>query len=217
MEHDAYDPVDDLWFVPSFVTESTLHTRQRMVYTIDGSRFRALEEFFNEVSAVVVPGSELGRNLDAFNDILQGGSGHTRGWNHNPLAESCGIDAGDRRVRAAFEASSQDQRTAPVYPARFAIPAPYQPHPLPRRPPPGRVPHPPRHPPRFNLHSTASEQRFRPNGILVQRRGVAVSLIPTPSRAGHPKTLCAIGPAARPLPPATACATGSALRATGVQ
>jgi hypothetical protein len=40
---------------------------------IEGARFRTLDELFNEVSAVVVPGSDWGRNLDAFNDILRGG------------------------------------------------------------------------------------------------------------------------------------------------
>ena len=50
-----------------------------MVYEIEGARFRTLEEFFNEVAAVVVPGSDWGRNLDAFNDILRGGFGTPEG------------------------------------------------------------------------------------------------------------------------------------------
>lgn len=50
-----------------------------MVYEIDGLRFHTLDEFFNEVSAVLIPGSDWGRNLDAFNDILRGGFGTPEG------------------------------------------------------------------------------------------------------------------------------------------
>jgi RNAse (barnase) inhibitor barstar len=46
-----------------------------MVYELDGTRFSTLEEFFDEVSAVIIPGAVWGRNLDAFNDILRGGFG----------------------------------------------------------------------------------------------------------------------------------------------
>ena len=44
-------------------------------YEIDGSRFSTLEGFFDEVSSVLIPGSDWGHNLDAFNDILRGGFG----------------------------------------------------------------------------------------------------------------------------------------------
>jgi RNAse (barnase) inhibitor barstar len=44
-------------------------------YTIDGARFDDLDGFFAEVSRVLVPGADWGRNLDAFNDILRGGFG----------------------------------------------------------------------------------------------------------------------------------------------
>lgn len=44
-------------------------------YIIDGSRFANLEEFFEEVTRVLIPGVFWGRNLDAFNDILRGGFG----------------------------------------------------------------------------------------------------------------------------------------------
>jgi RNAse (barnase) inhibitor barstar len=37
-----------------------------MVYEIDGARFDTLEEFFDEISTVLISGSEWGRNLDAF-------------------------------------------------------------------------------------------------------------------------------------------------------
>lgn len=49
--------------------------RQQTVYEIDGTRFSTLEEFFGEVSRVLIPGSPWGHNLDAFNDILRGGFG----------------------------------------------------------------------------------------------------------------------------------------------
>lgn len=44
-------------------------------YVIEGSRIRSLEEFYDEVSRVVIPKADWGRNLDAFNDILSGGFG----------------------------------------------------------------------------------------------------------------------------------------------
>jgi len=43
-------------------------------YQIDGSRF---EEFFEEVTRVLIPGEPWGHNLDAFNDILRGSFWHT--------------------------------------------------------------------------------------------------------------------------------------------
>jgi RNAse (barnase) inhibitor barstar len=49
--------------------------RMSCVFTIDGAKFHTLEEFYDEVSAVLIPGAEWGRNLDAFNDILRGGFG----------------------------------------------------------------------------------------------------------------------------------------------
>jgi RNAse (barnase) inhibitor barstar len=45
------------------------------IYIIDGRRFSTLDEFYDEVSTVLIPGAEWGRNLDAFNDILKGGFG----------------------------------------------------------------------------------------------------------------------------------------------
>jgi RNAse (barnase) inhibitor barstar len=47
----------------------------RRVYTLDGTRFSTLEEFYDEVERVLIPGARWGRNLDAFNDILYGGFG----------------------------------------------------------------------------------------------------------------------------------------------
>lgn len=49
------------------------------LYAIDGARFRTLEAFYDEVSRVLIPGADWGRNLDAFNDILRGGFGTPEG------------------------------------------------------------------------------------------------------------------------------------------
>jgi len=46
---------------------------------IDGSRFATLEEFYDEISRVLIPGARWGHNLDAFNDILRGGFGTADG------------------------------------------------------------------------------------------------------------------------------------------
>jgi RNAse (barnase) inhibitor barstar len=62
-----------------------------MRYQIDGSRFATLEEFFEEVSRVLIPGEPWGRNLDAFNDILRRGfgtpsDGFTIDWKNHALS-----------------------------------------------------------------------------------------------------------------------------------
>lgn len=44
-------------------------------YRINGERFSTLEEFYEEISRVLIPGAWWGWNLDAFNDILRGGFG----------------------------------------------------------------------------------------------------------------------------------------------
>jgi hypothetical protein len=45
------------------------------IYEIDGARFSTLQGFFDEISRVLIPGANWGRNLDGFNDILHGGFG----------------------------------------------------------------------------------------------------------------------------------------------
>jgi RNAse (barnase) inhibitor barstar len=47
----------------------------KTVYELDGNKFDTLDEFYDEVSRVLIPGAQWGRNLDAFNDILRGGFG----------------------------------------------------------------------------------------------------------------------------------------------
>lgn len=44
-------------------------------YQIDGAEFETLEQFYDEVSRVLIPNVQWGRNLNAFNDILRGGFG----------------------------------------------------------------------------------------------------------------------------------------------
>ena len=47
----------------------------KKIYEIDGIRFKNLEEFYEEISNILIPGADWGKNLDAFNDILRGGFG----------------------------------------------------------------------------------------------------------------------------------------------
>jgi len=46
---------------------------------IDGARFNTLDNFWDEISAHLIPGAKWGRNFDAFNDILRGGFGTPAG------------------------------------------------------------------------------------------------------------------------------------------
>src|SRR5579862_479862 len=52
-----------------------MNTPEKTHYVIEGKRFATLEEFYDEISRVLIPGAEWGHNLDAFNDILRGGFG----------------------------------------------------------------------------------------------------------------------------------------------
>jgi RNAse (barnase) inhibitor barstar len=45
------------------------------LYTIEGLAFSTLEEFYDHFTERVIPGTAWGRNLDAFDDILDGGFG----------------------------------------------------------------------------------------------------------------------------------------------
>jgi RNAse (barnase) inhibitor barstar len=75
-----------------------------MRYQIDGSRFTTLEEFFEEISRVLIPGEPWGHNLDAFNDILRGDfglppDGLTIDWNNHALSkERLGYDETVRQL-----------------------------------------------------------------------------------------------------------------------
>lgn len=46
---------------------------------IDGSRFDTLNDFWEEISVSLIPGTRWGRDFDAFNDVLRGGLGTPRG------------------------------------------------------------------------------------------------------------------------------------------
>jgi RNAse (barnase) inhibitor barstar len=73
--------------------------------SIDGARFKTLEEFYDEVSERLIPGVSWGRNLDAFNDILRGGfgtpeEGFILAWeNHKHSRERLGYDETVRQLR----------------------------------------------------------------------------------------------------------------------
>ena len=41
-------------------------------FVIDGGRMVTLEDFFDEIGRVLIPGKDWGRHLDAFDDILCG-------------------------------------------------------------------------------------------------------------------------------------------------
>jgi RNAse (barnase) inhibitor barstar len=43
--------------------------------TIDGNNFRNLNEFYAEIEKNLCTDFKMGRNLDAFNDVLRGGFG----------------------------------------------------------------------------------------------------------------------------------------------
>jgi RNAse (barnase) inhibitor barstar len=65
----------------------------KSVYEIDGCDFAMLEEFFDAVSRVLIPGAEWGRNLEAFNDILRGGFGTPEAgfilrWNNSAVSRT---------------------------------------------------------------------------------------------------------------------------------
>ena len=47
----------------------------KKIYEIDGLDIQSLDDFYEVVSTILIPGANWGRNLDAFNDILRGGFG----------------------------------------------------------------------------------------------------------------------------------------------
>ena len=52
---------------------------QKPVIEIDGLSFDSLDGFFDVFGTAVLGGTEYGRNLDAFNDVLRGGFGSPDG------------------------------------------------------------------------------------------------------------------------------------------
>jgi RNAse (barnase) inhibitor barstar len=61
------------------VTDSGARGAPRLVFELDGALIETLEGFYDEVSRVLIPRADWGRNLDAFNDILRGGFGTPAG------------------------------------------------------------------------------------------------------------------------------------------
>lgn len=66
---------------------------QKRTFEIDGNDFATLEEFYDIISRTMIPGSEWGRNLDAFNDILRGGfgtpdDGFTIHWHNSSVSRN---------------------------------------------------------------------------------------------------------------------------------
>ncbi len=64
----------------------------KKIYVIDGVRFTTLEGFYEEISNVLIPDADWGKNLDAFNDILRGGfgtpeEGYTIKWLNSGLSQ----------------------------------------------------------------------------------------------------------------------------------
>lgn len=103
------------------------------IYEIDGEDFLTLEQFFDEVSRVLIPGVYWGRNLDAFNDILRGGfgtpdDGFTLRWRHheasrrnlghNETARQLQIRLGrchpTNRAAVAAQLAEAQERTGPT-------------------------------------------------------------------------------------------------------
>ena len=98
-----------------------------MRYQIDGARFSTLEEFFDEVSRVLVSGRQWGHNLDALNDILRGGfgtpsDGFTIAWKDHLLSqERLGYDETIRQLEMRAESchpQSRDKALADLVNAR---------------------------------------------------------------------------------------------------
>ncbi len=50
-------------------------TYSKTIYTLDGNRITTIDEFYDEITRIIFPELDWGRNLDALNDILNGGFG----------------------------------------------------------------------------------------------------------------------------------------------
>ena len=97
-----------------------MQTSDQAVYEIDGRRFSTLEDFFAEVSRVLIPGADWGHNLDAFNDVLRGGfgtpaTGFTIRWSHHALSkEKLGYPETVRQLEARLARCHPTNRTSVV-------------------------------------------------------------------------------------------------------
>ena len=81
----------------------------KRTYAIDGGHFSTLEEFFDEIGHVLIPGCAWGKNLDAFNDILRGGfgtpeEGFVLRWENSAISrQRLGYPETARQLRARLE------------------------------------------------------------------------------------------------------------------
>ncbi len=88
----------------------------KTVYEIDGNRFSTLEEFYDEISRVLIPGAYWGRNLNAFNDILRGGFGTPEGgfvliWKNSQVSrERLGYPETVRQLQKQLETCHPSNR-----------------------------------------------------------------------------------------------------------
>jgi RNAse (barnase) inhibitor barstar len=88
------------------------------VFLIDGNNFSTLEEFFDEVERVLIPGKSWGRNLDAFDDLLRGGFGTPEGgfvlmWLHSERSrQHLGYDETIRQLELRLTTSHPSSRDA---------------------------------------------------------------------------------------------------------
>src|SRR5262245_56734083 len=85
-------------------------------YVLDGARFSTLEDFYDEVSRVLIPDVFWGRNLDSFNDILRGGFGTPEGgfrirWkNHRESRRRLGYAETIRQLRLRLDGCHPSNR-----------------------------------------------------------------------------------------------------------
>lgn len=84
--------------------------------TIDGTRITSLDSFFAEIDRVLISGTEWGRNLDAFNDILRGGfgtppKGFTLRWLNSSISQTAlGYQETVRQLERKLETSHPGNR-----------------------------------------------------------------------------------------------------------
>lgn len=92
-------------------------SKSEFLFVVDGAQFTSLEEFFDVVGNVLIPGVEWGHNLDASNDILRGGfgtpdEGFTIRWKNSTLSQChLGYPETVRQLRQRLERCHPDNRS----------------------------------------------------------------------------------------------------------
>lgn len=88
----------------------------KRTYVIDGGRFSTLEEFYDEISHVLIPECGWGENLNAFNDILRGGfgtpdEGFVLRWENSEISrQKLGYPETARQLRSSLETCHSTNR-----------------------------------------------------------------------------------------------------------